>query len=186
MKKVFTTGDVARICRVTINTVVKWFDTGELKGYRIPSSKARRVPRRNLIAFMKKFNFPMDEIAAYKVRILVVDSDTRTRNLIKKAFSDSEKFLLKEATSGFEAGILTKNLLPDIIFLNVNMRDIDGARTCKFLRENGETAQTRVIALTKASSSRKVKELKKQGFADCFARPFTRKRLTKLVANYDL
>ena len=53
MKKSFTTGNIARICRVTINTVVKWFDSGELKGYRIPSSRARRVKRKDLLAFMK-------------------------------------------------------------------------------------------------------------------------------------
>jgi len=36
--KVFTTGQVAKICKVAPRTVSKWFDSGRLKGYRIPGS----------------------------------------------------------------------------------------------------------------------------------------------------
>src|ERR687886_569888 len=35
MKKVFTTGQVAKICKVAPRTVSKWFDSGRLRGYRI-------------------------------------------------------------------------------------------------------------------------------------------------------
>ena len=43
-KNVLTTGDVAKICNVAPRTVSKWFDSGQLKGYRIPGSKDRRIP----------------------------------------------------------------------------------------------------------------------------------------------
>ncbi len=33
MKKVFTTGQVAKICKVAPRTVSKWFDSGRLRGY---------------------------------------------------------------------------------------------------------------------------------------------------------
>ena len=41
MKKVFTTGQVAKICKVAPRTVSKWFDSGRLRGYRIPGSQDR-------------------------------------------------------------------------------------------------------------------------------------------------
>ena len=37
--KVFTTGQVAKICKVAPRTVSKWFDSGRLRGYRIPGSQ---------------------------------------------------------------------------------------------------------------------------------------------------
>ena len=37
-KEVLTTGEVAKICNVAPRTVSKWFDSGSLKGYRIPGS----------------------------------------------------------------------------------------------------------------------------------------------------
>ena len=34
-KDVLTTGEVAKICNVASRTVSKWFDSGQLKGYRL-------------------------------------------------------------------------------------------------------------------------------------------------------
>ena len=53
MKKVFTTGQVAKICKVAPRTVSKWFDSGRLRGYRIPGSQDRRIPREHLIRSSK-------------------------------------------------------------------------------------------------------------------------------------
>ena len=52
MKKVFTTGQVAKICKVAPRTVSKWFDSGRLRGYRIPGSQDRRIPREHLLRFL--------------------------------------------------------------------------------------------------------------------------------------
>ena len=60
-KKVFTTGEVAKICSVATRTVHKWFDNGILGGYRIPCSKDRRIPAKELIRFMKEYKIPMPE-----------------------------------------------------------------------------------------------------------------------------
>ena len=43
-KDILTTGEVAKICNVAPRTVSKWFDSGQLRGYRIPGSKDRRIP----------------------------------------------------------------------------------------------------------------------------------------------
>lgn len=49
---VYTTGQVARVCRVAPKTVAKWFDAGRLKGYRVPGAQDRRVPRAELVSFL--------------------------------------------------------------------------------------------------------------------------------------
>ena len=59
-KDVLTTGEVAKICNVASRTVSKWFDSGQLRGYRIPGSKDRRIPVSNLVKFMKSHGIPMD------------------------------------------------------------------------------------------------------------------------------
>src|SRR5260370_42004624 len=62
MKKVFTTGQVAKICKVAPRTVSKWFDSGRLRGYRIPGSQDRRIPREHLIRFLKEHGMPLGEL----------------------------------------------------------------------------------------------------------------------------
>jgi len=59
-KNILTTGDVARICRVAPRTAQKWFDTGLIKGYRIPGSRDRRIPIAELKRFMEANDMPMD------------------------------------------------------------------------------------------------------------------------------
>lgn len=59
-KDVLTTGDVARICRVTIRTVIKWFETGRLEGYRLPGSRDRRFTRAAVERFVRDNGLPTD------------------------------------------------------------------------------------------------------------------------------
>ena len=59
-RDVLTTGQVSRICKVAPRTVCKWFDSGELRGYRIPGSRDRRIPVGELIRFMKAHRMPTE------------------------------------------------------------------------------------------------------------------------------
>ena len=52
-KQVFTTGEVAQVCKVSQQTVIRCFDSGRLKGFRVPGSRFRRIPRESLLSFMK-------------------------------------------------------------------------------------------------------------------------------------
>ena len=38
MKTVFTTGEAAKICKVSQQTIIRCFDNGQLKGFRVPGS----------------------------------------------------------------------------------------------------------------------------------------------------
>jgi excisionase family DNA binding protein len=74
--KVFTTGQVAKICKVAPRTVSKWFDSGRLKGYRIPGSQDRRIPREYLIKFLKEHGMPLGDLEDEAMaKILIVAQD---------------------------------------------------------------------------------------------------------------
>ena len=45
MKTVFTTGEAAKICKVSQQTIIRCFDNGQLKGFRVPGSRFRRIPQ---------------------------------------------------------------------------------------------------------------------------------------------
>ena len=74
--KVFTTGQVAKICKVAPRTVSKWFDSGRLKGYRIPGSQDRRIPREYLIRFLKEHGMPLGDLEDEAMaKVLIVGQD---------------------------------------------------------------------------------------------------------------
>ncbi|GAG29402.1 unnamed protein product, partial [marine sediment metagenome] len=66
MKDLFTTGEAAKICNVSQQTIIRCFDSSRLEGFRVPGSKFRRIPRQSLIKFMKKNNIPLDNIDSGK------------------------------------------------------------------------------------------------------------------------
>ena len=60
MKTVFTTGEAAKICKVSQQTIIRCFDSGQLKGFRVPGSRFRRIPRDQLYSFMRDNGIPTD------------------------------------------------------------------------------------------------------------------------------
>ncbi|HDH97100.1 MAG TPA: helix-turn-helix domain-containing protein [Proteobacteria bacterium] len=63
-KNSYTTGEIARILGININTVIKWFDDEQLKGFRLPGSLERRVPYEALKDFMRSHNLPLELLPA--------------------------------------------------------------------------------------------------------------------------
>ena len=79
MKTVFTTGEAAKICKVSQQTIIRCFDNGQLKGFRVPGCKFRRIPREALYKFMKDNGIPTDALESGKRKVLLVDDDAGTR-----------------------------------------------------------------------------------------------------------
>lgn len=64
MKLVFTTGEAAKICKVSQQTIIRCFDNGEIPGsFKVPGSTHRRIPRNALYRFMKS-RYPREIIEA--------------------------------------------------------------------------------------------------------------------------
>ncbi|MBY0229438.1 MAG: TIGR02996 domain-containing protein [Gemmataceae bacterium] len=57
--EVFTTGQIAKMMNAAARKMGKWFDTGKLRGYRIPGSQDRRLPREQFIRFMRENRMPL-------------------------------------------------------------------------------------------------------------------------------
>lgn len=58
-KQIYTTGQVAVMCGCAPRTVSNWFDSGRLRGYRIPGSNDRRIPREQLLRFLRENGMPI-------------------------------------------------------------------------------------------------------------------------------
>jgi excisionase family DNA binding protein len=65
-EKIFTTGEVAKLCRISPRTVCKLFDQGKLGGYRVPGSRDRRIPGRALQKFCNDYGLPTEGIQFYE------------------------------------------------------------------------------------------------------------------------
>ena len=116
---VFTTGQVSKFCRVAPRTISKWFDAGQLEGYRIPGSSDRRVRRQSLVAFMKKHNMPTDLVPGGETgggRVLAIGLQAAVvAHLFKTMGSDGLLLTVIPVTTEFDGVMQFAHLLPDVI-----------------------------------------------------------------------
>jgi len=172
MRKVFTTGQVAKICKVAPRTVSKWFDSGRLRGYRIPGSQDRRIPRESLIRFLKEHGMPLGELEEEMWhKILILGAEDLFIQRLKELLPESEDFRIQVANSGFEAGILAESFHPDTIIIDLAMGRSEGIQIAQNLRRNDEYKDTYIIALA-LEDEPNPEGLLQLGFNDAFKKPF--------------
>ena len=181
-KKVFTTGEVARICKVSQQTVIRCFDKGRLSGFRVPGSRFRRIPREALIAFMKANDIPSGHLDSGKKRILIVDDDAAIVEMLVELLTRDGRFEVRTAATGYDAGILTEQFRPDAILLDVMMPDMDGPSTFGRIQSDASIRHIPVILLTakvQANDRRRFAEL---GVMGVIAKPFDALSLPRDIA----
>lgn len=170
MKKVFTTGQVAKICKVAPRTVSKWFDSGRLRGYRIPGSQDRRIPREHLVRFLKEHGMPLGELESEVYnKVLVVGADGPMLGVLRDHLREADDFRLETAASGFEAGIRAESFHPDCILVDLAIGRIEAGQIAQNLRRSPDHAGTILVALTPDEPGEETYNL---GFNDAFKKPF--------------
>ena len=181
MKTVFTTGEAAEICKVSQQTIIRCFDSGRLKGFRVPGSRFRRIPRDALIQFMKENNIPVDALDSGKKKILVVDDDPEIVELFVDVLERDGRFEVKTAASGYDAGIMTQEFLPDLVILDYMLPDINGNVVCQTIRKNPAFEHTKIVIVSGVVNQDEINELLKAGADEFVKKPFNIEKLIERV-----
>lgn len=181
-KRVFTTGEAAEVCKVSQQTIIRCFDSGRLGGFRVPGSKFRRIPRAELIKFMKANEIPLSNLETYlgstTKRVLVVDDDPAILDLFRDLLGGDGRYEVKFASSGYEAGMLTESFRPHLLVLDFMLPDINGDAVCKRIRENENLSATKVLFVSGVVSEQEIERLTTAGASGFIAKPFNLNDLT--------
>lgn len=183
MKDLFTTGEAAEICRVSQQTIIRCFDAGRLEGFRVPGSRFRRIPRPNLVKFMKDNNIPLDSIESGKRRILIVDDDAEIVELIVEVLERDGRFEVKTASSGYEAGIATQRFRPELILLDYMLPDVNGNVVCQTIKRNPEFENIKIVIVSGVVKEDEIAQLLKSGAEDFIRKPFNITELTDKITS---
>jgi excisionase family DNA binding protein len=172
MKTVFTTGEAAKICKVSQQTIIRCFDNGQLKGFRVPGSRFRRIPREALYKFMKDNGIPTDALESGKRKVLLVDDDAELVQLMNKVLEEDGRFEVRIASNGFDAGMMVKEYRPDIIVLDVMLPDINGKEVCHRVRADSTLEDVRILCISGMIEEDKIQELRLSGADEFLHKPF--------------
>ena len=181
MKTVFTTGEAADVCKVSQQTIIRCFDSGRLKGFRVPGSRFRRIPRDALIAFMKDNNIPVDALDSGKTKILVVDDDPEIVELFVDVLERDGRFEVKTAATGYDAGMVTQEFQPDLVILDYMLPDINGNVVCQTIRKNPNFEHIKIIIVSGVVNQDEINELLRAGADEFVKKPFNIEKLIERV-----
>jgi len=179
--KVFTSGEVALICGVSPDTVSRWFDLGQIEGYRLGPGGDRRIPHDSLRRFMISHGIPLERLEEGEQRVLVVDDDPFYLDIIPTALSRDGDYTVFVASTGFDAGALVVEHNPQIIILDIHLSDIDGRMVCARVKSRPETRNSRVLAISGFLQPEEEARLSEYGFDDYLKKPFSIHDLTDRV-----
>ena len=172
-KRIFTTGEAADVCKVSQQTIIRCFDSGRLGGFRVPGSKFRRIPRADLMKFMRENDIPTDILEARATkRILVVDDDPQILEVFQDLLGKDNRFEVRTCATGYEAGMLTEAFKPHVIVLDYMLPDVNGNIVCRRLRERDEFADTKIIFVSGVVAQSEMEQLLAAGANDFVRKPF--------------
>ncbi len=181
-KQVFTTGEAAQVCKVSQQTIIRCFDSGRLHGFRVPGSRFRRIPRAELLRFMRTNDIPTDALESSTKRVLVVDDDEQIVELFMDVLGRDNRFEVRAAATGYDAGLLTEQFKPHLILLDYMLPDINGNVVCDRIRDNPDLAHTKIIIVSGVVKPEEIDALLKSGADEFVKKPFNISELVARVA----
>lgn len=180
-KRIFTTGEAAEVCKVSQQTIIRCFDAGRLGGFRVPGSKFRRIPRADLIKFMIDNEIPTDVLETGIKRLLVVDDEKPIVELFQDLLGRDQRFDVKTASTGYDAGMMTENFKPHLIILDYMLPDVNGNIVCQRIRERDEFRETKIIIVSGVVNQPEIDALLKSGADEFIKKPFNIQHLMSRV-----
>ena len=172
MKEVYSTGEAAKICRVSQQTIIRCFDSGKLQGFYVPGSRFRRIPRDSLARFIKENGIPLSNLDSGKKKVLVVDDEADIVEILSEALTTDGRFEVKTAACGYDAGLLTQQFRPDVIVLDYLLPDINADVVMKAIKSDPALEDTRVIMISGVIEEDKIQGLMDLGIHAFMRKPF--------------
>lgn len=161
-RTVFTTGQIAKVCRVAARTVSKWIDSGELAGYRIPGSLDRRVNRDDLLDFLKRNGMKLHELEAPPPDVVYMIGQTDTESVTYASFAAAAGMPCRQFKGDwFGLGVEFGKGLPSVLVVDTNggsdqalefvrrVRGMEGVsqQDGRSVRKSGTVRQCHVVVL---------------------------------------
>ena len=123
-KQVFTTGEAAKICNVSQQTIIRCFDSGRLHGFKVPGSRFRRIPRNELIRFMQQNNMDPGRLESGPLQVLVIGLSVAETDSVIRDHAAQHNIQIHHAEDAWEAGFLAQQCKPELVFINSSVPGI--------------------------------------------------------------
>jgi CheY-like chemotaxis protein len=143
--------------------VLKWINEGHIKAFKTPGGH-HRIPHDELMSFLKRYKMPIpEELKPHQKLLVIVSNDAETQDLLEQAIEsvvpDAKVVTLDNSIDALFTITLQR---PELVILDVDLPNVDGALLCQKFRSYSNTKNIRLLAISSEHS--KIVET----FADAF------------------
>ncbi len=122
----------------------------------------------------------VEELAFPKGKILVIDDDKVTVSVVENILT-REGYQIYTATDGKVGIEKATELKPDLIFMDINMPEMDGYETTMKLKNVNELESTPVIYISGLNPKNEANKIFLTGGVSMISKPFTNSQLIDVV-----
>ncbi len=116
------------------------------------------------------------------IKVLIVDDIPETRENLKKLLAfEADIEVIGTASTGREGVELAKDLLPDIILMDINMPDMDGIQATELI--NKEVPSVSVVMMSVQSEADYLRRALQAGASDFLTKPIAGEELYSTIRN---
>ncbi len=107
--------------------------------------------------------------------ILIVDDDQEIAELVDEGVSAIGQYRTDTAHSGSEALEKVERNMPDLVLLDIMLKDMDGTEVCRAIKKDERTSHIPVIALTVIHKNERKRsaEIMDSGVDEHLEKPFS-------------
>ena len=116
-------------------------------------------------------------------KILVADDNNMNRTLFQDILA-FHGFEVSVASDGHEAIAQARQLMPDLILMDIQMPEMDGTAACKILKGASETSRIKIIALTSFAMQGDEEKFIAAGFDGYLSKPINTRDLPILIKQW--
>jgi excisionase family DNA binding protein len=174
-----TTGEVAAAYSVSIPTVKRWIQEGQLKAFKTAGGHYR-ISRTEFQRFQMVHGVPA--VREGPPRILIVDDDPRVLDLLVVALGLEQGYKVEAAQDGYEGLIKVGTFRPHLLILDLRMPGLDGFQVCRRVKANPATHSTKILAITAYAEGNARERILEVGADGFLQKPFQLAALQAEVA----
>ena len=182
--KTLTSGEIAQYCDVNLRTVIRWLESGKLKGFKLPGRGNNRVLVSDFIEFLERHEMPIPEALKPEASplILIVDDEMPVAKSIQRV-ARRAGFDTLIATGGFQAGMMLSQHAPRIMTLDLSMPGMDGYSVIEYTREQESQKGLKIIVISALDDS-SLQRAMDLGADASLTKPFSNHDLTQLFEQF--
>lgn len=182
--KTLTSGEIASYCDVNLRTVIRWIESGKLKGFKLPGRGNNRILVEDFIEFLERHDMPIPDAlrGIASPSILIVDDEMPVAKSIQRV-ARRAGFDSYIATGGFQAGIMLSQYEPKVMTLDISMPGMDGYSVIEFTREQSKYKDLKIIVIS-ALDDISLERALEIGADATLQKPFSNHDLTNVLEQF--